>query len=164
MITNEEQKSKSRIIPIYEYFEVLQMEWICADLRLKIYKRIKDKNYYKKVCDGKKIKIESIATKNSLPTIFNDEDLYLELKKRIYRDISFPNFIYFNNQDKILQGHWDLYYYFYPGSEVRFDLFSESKIGHIKSFDPLFPSIVVVNIKDEVEDFPIPIEKVTRIL
>jgi hypothetical protein len=161
---NIDKKPKSRIIPIYEFFEILQLEWICADLRYKIYKRPNDKSYWKKVCDGKKNTIENIAIKNNLPTIFNDEDLYQHLKGSIYKDTSLPNFMYKDNENKINQGHWDIYYYYYRGSDVRFDLFGESKVGNIKLFDTLNPTLVIVTIKGDTVEYSLPIEKVTRIL
>lgn len=163
IIKIESKKSKSRAIGIYQYFEILQLEWICSDLRLKIYRRPSDKSHYKKVCEGKRKTIENIAEKNNLPTIFNDSDFYESLRSRIVRNISYPEFIYKDQDHRQNQEYWDLFYYYHKGVEVRFDLFGESKVGVIKSYKSL-SSNITVQVKGETKEVILTVDKVTRIL
>lgn len=155
------KKEKSRHQSTFEYFEILQLEWFVADLRAKIYPKIKDKEFWKKTREGKKITIQDIAIRNNLPSIFDDDQLEHVLRKKIYRDESYPNFIYRNHDHKLNQEYYDLLYYFNPGSEVRFEMYGEMKVGKVKEYKPFEKNVTVV--LDGREE-KLPILKVTRIL
>lgn len=155
------KKEKSRHQSTFEYFEALQLEWICADLRAKIYPRIKDKEFWKKTREGKKVTILDIATRNSLPSIFDDDQLEQALRQKIYRQDSFPNFIYKNAEDRMNKEYYDLMYYYNKGSEVRCEIYDEMRIGKIKEYKP-FEKDVAIFIDDKEERLPL--SKVTRIL
>lgn len=159
----ELKKEKSRNLSIYEFFEILQKEYVCAILRLKIYTKVKDKEYWKKVAEGKKATIENIAEKNHLPSIFTDKDLERDIDKKVIRDFGLPNFIYKNEDHKLAQEYYDLLYYYKRGAEVRFELYGETKVGVVKSYKPYQNSIVITT-KDTKEDVTYTIDKVTRIL
>lgn len=90
---------KSRDLPILDYYEILQKEYIVAELRRKIYPSKSDKDYYERVMDGKKEKIDDIAARNGLPSIFTDDDM----KKRYYNEVygdSYPDFVYKSDREE----------------------------------------------------------------
>lgn len=164
---NEEQKSnqsnKSRHQSILEFFNNLQLEYIQADIRHKIYPRLKDKTYWKKVMDGKKETIEKLANRNRIPSIFSDEAMLKEFESKVYQTHSYPLFTYRDEQNKQEQGFYDLQYYYYAGADVRVQVFGETKVGKItKEFVPYLNSFVYVTIEGKEDKYPI--SQVTRIL
>ena len=58
---------KSRNVAPLEFLDVLQLEYINAIIRSKIYPRVADKDHYRKVAKGKEEKIKDIAFRNNLP-------------------------------------------------------------------------------------------------
>src|ERR1700752_3568898 len=90
----ESKKPKSRNLSTYEYFHFLQGEGIVADLRTRIYPKKKDKEYWAKVKEGKRIAIETIAEKNHLPTIFSDDEMRLIFDQKVYLPEGVPAFTY----------------------------------------------------------------------
>ena len=93
--------SKNRHLSSFDYLEILQEEYICNDIRTKIYIRRADKDHYRRVLESKKKKIQSIAEKNSLSTIFDNEELYKKYWHRVVPIWGIPHFIY--NQSKDVQ-------------------------------------------------------------
>ena len=155
------KKEKSRHQSPFQYFESLQLEWFCADLRAKIYPKLKDKEFWKKVREGKKITILDIARRNCLPSIFDDDQLEQALRQRIYRPDSFPNFIYKNPEDQMNKEYYDMMYYYNSGSEVRIEVFGEMKIGFVKEYKPFDKNVSIIIDGNEEK---MPLSKVTRIL
>lgn len=155
------KKLKSRNQSIFEFFETLQVEWLCADLRSRIYPKIKDKEYWKRVKDGKQQTIENIAEKNKLPTVFTDQDLLSALEARIYRSKGYPIFAYRNEEQRQLQEPLDLLYYYNKGVEVRCEIFGETKVGKVESYIP-YNQVMQVRFIDTVRDLAV--DEVTRIL
>jgi hypothetical protein len=88
------EKEKPRSLSIYEYLQALQVEYVVAELRRKIYIKKKDTEYYSRVISAKKKKITDICLRNSLPSIFD----HLPTKELVYKDVyseyGFPNFHY----------------------------------------------------------------------
>lgn len=161
--SNNVTSKKSRDLSILDFYEILQVEWICADLRRKIYPKIKDKNYWTKVAEGKKNTILRLAEKNSLPSIFDDESMLRIFEKKVYRENAYPDFVYKNEDNKIEQEYWDLHYYLYIYTQVRVNVAGEIKLGKItKEFIPYKDRYVMVTI--EGEEKPYSPSLVTRIL
>lgn len=156
------RKEKSRSIGIYDYFKALQLEWIIADLRLRLYPKPKDKEFWKKVRDGKKITIESIADKNTLPTIFTDDEMLNDFNNMVFRQQSYPNFFYKDDNNKNSQGYYDLLYYYAKGADVRCNINGEIKVGKVKTFNPI-EKHMMIKLLDESE-VKVHIDEVTRIL
>jgi len=156
------KKPKSRNQSIFEYFETLQIEWLCADLRTRIYPKLKDKAHWGKVKDGKRQTIENIAEKNKgLPTIFTDQDLRSDLESRIYREKGYPIFSYRDEEQRQLQEPLDLMYYYNKDIDVRCELYGEVKVGKVDSYVP-YSRNIAVKIGDQVITFSV--DEVTRIL
>lgn len=156
-------KKKSRNLSTLEFLEVLQIEWIVADLRAKIYPKINDKNFWKNVRAGKEATIKKISENNKLPNIFTDSDLLRTIEERVYRDKPYPEFVYRDEAHKLEQGYWDLCYYYHKGSDVRFDYYGEIKTGKIVEYKP-YGSTLIVHSDELKEDIVFPLKEVTRIL
>lgn len=160
----EENKSlKSRHLSILDYFENLQVEYIQADLRHKIYPKLKDKAYWNRVKEGKKATIIKLSEKNSIPSIFSDDTMLRDFEKRVYRDVSYPIFTYRDEQHEMEQSYLDLRWYYNQGSDVRVDIDGDILIGKIsKEFIPYKDNHVFVNVKGVETQYNI--KQVTRIL
>lgn len=156
-----ESKKKSRDLSIYQYYQVLQMEWLTADLRYRLYPK-KDKEYWNRVKEGKSKIINQIADKNHLPTIFIDDEMKRIFEFNFLGDEGLPKFIYKNEVDKMKQEPLDLIYYYNKGSEVRYDCFGEQKIGKIANYQPFKNTIQIEDESGIINLFDI--KTVTRIL
>ena len=70
---------KNRNLSVAEYFLIIQKEYLIAEFRKKIYFSKNDKIYYQRVMDGKKNKINDIAKRNRLDSIFNNSEKMEEI-------------------------------------------------------------------------------------
>jgi hypothetical protein len=111
--------AKSRHQSLYDFMECLQLEYITVELRSKIYPSASDKKYYRKVMGYKMEKIQDIALRNDLPTIFNSEEKKREIYEKTYSKFGVPAFAYKDQEDKDKFIEQDLLNYFAVGSEVR---------------------------------------------
>ena len=161
---SETVKNKSRSQTIYEYLESLQIEYIVADLRCKIYNRNVDKMYWGGIKELKKQKINEISNRNLLPNIFNNGDSLVAIQEKVYVGLSYPNFFY-NVNDKYIEQrkNWDLLSYFREGSEVRFSHYDNIEIGYIKKFE-LGSETAIVTQRGTITEIEVLISKITRIL
>lgn len=162
----EVKKEKSRHLPIYEFFRILQLEAIVADLRSKIYPKTKDKDFWKKVYENKKNTVLDIASRNKvnnlpLPSIFTDDEILEEYKREVYGDGGFPKFIYKNEEQKYQQGYFDCINYYAKNADVACKYFNEIKIGNVKYYQNGSKNVSVII---DGKDFNLPITDVTRIL
>lgn len=85
-------KQKTRNISIADYFIILQKEYLIADFRRKIYYNPKDKAYYQRVMQYKKEKIDNIAERNHLDSIFTNAEKRKELEKELFDENGLPKF------------------------------------------------------------------------
>lgn len=166
MEIQEEKREKSRNLRIFEFFKILQLEALCAELRSKIYTKTSDRNFWKKVYEFKKKTVQDIAERNKvgdqpLPSIFTDEDMYRDYCKEIYGTGGFPTFLYKNKENEYLQAPYDSEYYYAKGSDVSCKHLDQILIGQVEFHQPS-SNQVTVKVKDEVMTFPI--TDVTRIL
>lgn len=83
---------KTRNLSVAEYFIQIQKEYIMADFRRKIYYNPKDKAYWSKVCAYKKEKIEEIASRSHLHSIFNNSAKYNEFRSELFDEDNKPKF------------------------------------------------------------------------
>lgn len=157
----EIKKKKSRSLTVYQFFQVLQIEWLVADLRVRIYPSKKEKDYWTKVKEGKRQIIEDIATKNYLPTIFSDSEMFRIFQNKVFVEKGHPNFHYKDDFYKVQQEPLDLFHYFRKDAEVRFEVYEEMKVGIIKNY---LPETDKVDVEFEGQTFSLPISEVTRIL
>lgn len=116
---------------IYEFYKTLQEEFLICELRKKIYPRGKDKRYYGKTSEFKKSKIEDIADRNGLPSIFNSEECRREVNKTVFGEFGLPKFMYRDSVERDELKPKDAYYYYAVGAEVRVKREDSIKIGVI---------------------------------
>jgi hypothetical protein len=157
----QQNREKTRNLTIYEFFEALQLEYIVLELRKKIYPSLSDQEYYRRVMEQKKEKIEDIASKNYLPSIFDDPEIKKHKYSEVYKPFGMPEFVYKDEEHKKRFAPLDRKYYYLPESEVRITVDAELKIGKIESVD--FNTGKAVIICGE-ERFEMSLEHVTRVL
>lgn len=125
---NNNNIRKSRDQKFYEFFIILQKEYIVAELRKKIYLDVAGRAKSEEIMEGKKKKIFDIAMKGLFKTIFSDmkvgvkslydEQLRIRLYKEVYGD-GYPNFIYRDENQRVRLGVKDKKCYYMLGSEVK---------------------------------------------
>lgn len=158
-----ERKMKTRDLTIYKYFEQLMLEYIVMELRKKIYPSLSDQNYYERVMVQKKEKINDIASRNNLPSIFNDKKIKKNFYGQVYNPNSFgiPNFLYKDEEHRKKYELLDKKYYYFPGSEVKIIIDAEMKVGNIESVDfNINKAIIMV----EEEKYELSLDHISRIL
>lgn len=84
--------NKTRNLSISQYFHAIQCEYMIADFRRKIYYNPKDKRYYQRVMDFKRQKIEDIAERNRLLSIFNSTEKWDEIRNELFDKLGKPKF------------------------------------------------------------------------
>jgi hypothetical protein len=163
----KERVLKNRHLGIFEYLEQLQLEYIIAELRRKIYFSPKDKTYWGRVMVWKKEKIDDIQTRNQVPTIFDDEEVKKDLYHRVYKGGGYPNFIYKDQNDRLVLEDQDRRNYYLKGSKISFpDKFKPERLhtGIIEEVDFIDDSIVISSFKNKLINFKLSDNKITRIL
>lgn len=156
-----EKQEKDRHLSIAEYFDILQLEYYICEIRKKIYAEIRDKDYWGYQMENKKKKIEDIAFRNSLKSIFNDDDVKKSYIKKVYPEMGLPNFN-LNSKYKLTDN--DITNYYRVDSDVRVHIGDgEDKIGKIVVVD-LGHNYVVVKLRGESDKRKVLLKHVTRIL
>lgn len=119
---------KSRKLSVLELFNILQQEYIVCELRYKFYpeeiisssgQRTSPKEYWKQVMEKKKAKILDISIKKFFPSIFDDDKIMQEFRKKIIPEIGYPNFIYRDQEQKLMQEKWDKHNYYSKNASVK---------------------------------------------
>ena len=83
---------KNRNLSVAEYFLIIQKEYLIAEFRKKIYFSKNDKIYYQRVMDGKRNKINDIAKRNRLDSIFNNYEKMEEMRAELFDKLGKPKF------------------------------------------------------------------------
>jgi hypothetical protein len=154
---------KSRDLPIGDYFSILQIEYICSAFRAKIYNREFDRKMFNDICKRKKEKIDSIAFRNKLPSIFDNENSKTKYINKFFPEWGLPNFQYRNKGQENSRGLWDKRHYFEIGSSVKIKNKGKVDLGYIVAHD-IDNSQITVTIKDEKEEVVLDYENVSRII
>lgn len=160
-MSEHKPNKKTRNQSLFEYFESLQLEYVQAELRKKIYITRKHRNFQEKLMGRKKVKIEDIAQRNNLPSIFNNRDEYERFYNRIYNADRYPDFVYANEEQREEFQVRDFESYYNPSSEVKV-MEDEVRIGVIKQLP--VDGMVLVEIRGESEPRLVKGELVVRIL
>jgi len=136
---------KTRDLPLYDYFNKLQEEYIVAELRKKIYPKLKDKKYWDKVMQFKKKKIEDIVLRNCLNSIFNNEKVKEKLYLKVYNKTGLPNFLYKDDEDRFQTEILDKRYYYNEDSDFKVILSDdEMLVGKLVSVDLSTKKLVLI--------------------
>lgn len=114
---------KTRNLSIAEYFDVLQREYMIADFRRKIYYNPKDKAYYRRVMEYKKVRIDDIASRNRLESIFTSESKKHAIQAELFDRLGRPLF----EMNKV-----DLQNYYAIGNEFSYrgDVWILDSVNH----------------------------------
>lgn len=115
-----EKASKSRNLPISDFYTILQQEFISYFIRSKIYPE-PYASKYAQYCERKKEKIEMIGLKNALPSIFTSNTIKEKYLGRFFNQYGMPNFEYRDEKSIQMMGYWDKVYYFSKGTTVRLE-------------------------------------------
>lgn len=83
---------KNRNLSVAEYFLIIQKEYLITEFRKKIYFSKNDKIYYQRVMDGKRNKINDIAKRNRLDSIFNNSEKMEEMRAELFDKLGKPKF------------------------------------------------------------------------
>jgi len=160
------QHEKTRHLSMFNYLNQLQIEYLIAEFRKKIYPSMVDKDYWNGVMELKKEKIVDIAAKNHLPTIFDSKEVKLEKYNELYPIEGFPNIWYRpdNEEEAEKQKYLDKRYYYARGCEVKILEGNKILIGTIKDVDFINEKISVLIQGKSSTPLSYPINKITRIL
>lgn len=153
---------KSRNLPIVEYLDQLQKEYVMYEIRSKIYKEKKDVVYFKNGLDLKKQKIEDISLRNNIKNIFNS----VELKNHFYQLInSFdgPLFEYRDLMQKRRLLDSDINYYYSINSDIKIKEQDLVLIGKIKTVD-FSKKVCLCSVKGYKEDRFVTFNNISRII
>jgi hypothetical protein len=155
--------SKTRHLSIYEFLEILQLEYLTVELRRKIYPKQKDKAYYTKVMLHKKQKIQDIAVRNVLPSLFTSPEIKQALYRRLFQEKGLPNFVYRDEKDKQALHHLDVENYYAKGAEVKVFCEEQIIIGEIYEVH-LDKKVIFIKPRGSESLKPYSMDSVTRII
>lgn len=158
-----EQPKKTRHLSTYNYLQVLQLEYIVAELRRKIYVKKKDKDFYSRVLVGKEKKIRDICLRNSLPSLFTSDEEKSNYYGQVYSKFGYPDFCYRNDEQVQEHKAKDFYYYFYKDSDFKVNEEGNIKIGTLISVDEE-SGVVHIKLKGEEKSRPFDVSAVARII
>lgn len=133
---------KNRHLPLYEYLEILQIEYLSYMIRSKVYPIEQHRNYWKGAMENIKVKIEQISERNSLCNMFTDKNIETVIREKFYINKT-PSFQYRNEEFRKKWEYWDNFNYYLKNSEVRVELESETVIGKIVDYTVGFNYIYV---------------------
>jgi hypothetical protein len=126
--------TKSRNLPLVEFYAVLQREFISYFVRSQIY----PPEYaakYALYCICKREKIEKIGVKNALPSIFNASGLRDQYIENFLTAFGLPNFEYRDDNSRKIMGKYDKEYWFGSGVSIR-----------VKTIDGVILTVVTKNL------------------
>ena len=83
---------KTRNLSVAEYYQTIQREYLISEFRRKIYFSPKDKKYYQRVMTHKAEKINEIAERNHLDSIFTNTEYLQSIRKQLFNEIGKPTF------------------------------------------------------------------------
>ena len=155
---------KTRDISVQDLYTLLQLEFISYKVREKIYHRPYDKKKFNDICEKKKEKILGLSLKNSLPSIFGDDNKYKEKYiNKFLNGFGLPKFQYSNDHNRKVYGKWDKVYWFADGVSVKVDLGeNDCSLGEIINYDSRYNQVSVI-LEDE-RMLEVPIDLVGRII
>lgn len=145
----------SRILSKMEFFNVLQEEYLIADIKKRIYFSPADKRYYEKVMEGKRTKIIDLSEKLKSGNIFNDKAIEKKFKDKLLPSKGLPQFQ--------MSGD-DLRNYFAPEAIVKIWISEQEQLpGSIVSAD-LERNILRVKLRGEKDERVVSVHHVNRVV
>ena len=135
---------KTRNLSVAEYFLQIQREYLIADFRRKIYFSPKNKKYWNKVCSYKEARINAIANRNNLNSIFNSESKLEELRNELFDHSGKPKFDM--TPDDIKNYYCNGNEFSYQGEIYILDQINQHKT--LTLYSPIEEKYIEVNISD----------------
>lgn len=120
----ENKIEKTRQISNYEFFEILQYEFLSYFLRSKIYERDCDISFFTETCNKKREKIQKLCIANCTKTIFSCPDKKKKYIENFLNNGGLPNFQYRDDYQKRIKGYWDKIFYTKYKSIINEQLFN----------------------------------------
>ena len=159
-------QEQSRHIPVLQFLEALQIEFVVAELRAKTYKKPKDKTFWKdRVMVGKRTKINDISERNpDAPTIFNSEKELERIKSCVFSEYGLPNYHYRDEEQKLELQNKDFYSYFCKNSDVAVRVSSMNKVVGTLLYVSADKQFATVKFRGDEEKSTVHIANVSRIL
>jgi len=148
--------TKTKNLSPLEFLDVLQQEYYISEIRAKISVSIKDKEFYRKLMGYKKEKIENIAMRNQIDSIFSSEEIRNEYIKKIY-PLAKGGLPQFELTEK------DIKNYYIEGSDVRFLIDNKKFVGKIETVN-FEKNFAFLKVKGKKEKRVIKLHELTRIL
>lgn len=136
-------------LSVAEYFHVVQREYLIAEFRRKIYFSPKNKRYYERVMRFKREKIDDIARRNHLLSIFTSSEKMDEIRQELFDALGRPTFGL---------SHEDWNNYFSVNSDVSYR-------GEIWKLDAVIgDTVTLYNEREQRYQPGVPKAEITRIL
>lgn len=159
---------KDKNLSPHDYLEVLQREYIVAELRKKIYPSKGDREFWIKIMGYKQEKIDDISVRNNLPTMFNNKKEKERLYRDVYNESGYPNFKYRDHEriakdDRLSLPESDFINYYLVDSEVKVVEDDQVKIGFIKMVD-LDSEVATIKFKNTGLTQEVNFQEITRVL
>lgn len=131
----------SRKLPINEFLKVLQLEYLSYVLRSLVYERPEFIKMSEEIAKKKKEKIENLAKKFRLLSIFDSKEAFiLFLNRDFLQEFGLPKIQYGTNTERNKSvSYWDKYYIFKEGRKVTF----KDEICSILSNNPQEDSVTI---------------------
>jgi uncharacterized LabA/DUF88 family protein len=161
-MSDKREKRKSRNIPLMDYYEILQLEFLSYYFRHEFYEREQDKQKYFDFCKKKKESIEQLAFRNCFPSVFNDETYKEKYLNKFLGEKGMPNFTYRDEHQKLHLGYWDRVYFFKKGSEVLYQGNVWEVLVNLCQFDGEGGSVVIA--RDGKPDIKVDYRDVQRVI
>lgn len=156
--------TKSRNLSIFDYIEILQEEYMCFDIRSKIYRFKVHKDYWNLVKEGKKKSIIEICKRNSLPSIFTSHIEAERVGKKVFIGLPYPKFSYKDEKFRAQWEQWDEKNYFNRDANVKVEMPEGAMLyGSITGYD-YNTKLVTVRVRGEDVVREVNKDQVTRIL
>ena len=115
-------KVKTRDISFPDYFSRKQLEFISYRTRFLIYtEREEDKIKFHEICDKVRKTIDDMAWKNMKKSIFSSDVMLKKYCDEFFNEFGMPNFQYRDAYQEKVKGHWDKWYWWYPGTEIELE-------------------------------------------
>ncbi len=113
-----EEKRKSRSIPLMDYYNILQFEFLSYYMRYLTYEREVDRQKYFEFCEKKKQTIQNLSRRNCFLNIFDSKEYREKKLNKFFNESGMPNYLYRDDHQKQHIGFWDKIYYFKQGIDV----------------------------------------------
>ena len=137
------EKRKSRSIPLMEYYEILQLEFLSYYFRYLYYERNIDREKYLDFCKKKKESIDKLALRNCFTSLFSNEQSLHKYLDKFLNETGMPNLTYRDEHQKKHLGYWDKFYFMKPGTIVEYKGEEYEIVANLCKFGEEYDFVVI---------------------